>query len=82
MGIILNQPRYPVIDPNPSFIETVSNLNLDDLVKVTTAASGSTAFGYLAGLSVMISCYLSSCYFLHCYSVWQGFVDSECGADS
>ncbi|KAJ7538878.1 hypothetical protein O6H91_11G067100 [Diphasiastrum complanatum] len=51
MGIILDEPKHPVIDANPSFGKTVSNFSMLDYLKITTITGVSLPFGYLAGAS-------------------------------
>jgi len=45
----LPKPEYPVIDRNPPFTKTVANFSFLDYLRMTTIASGSVPFGYLAG---------------------------------
>ncbi len=49
MGILLDEPKYPVIDRAPSAGTTISNFNLADWLRVTAITSASIPVGYLAG---------------------------------
>lgn len=49
MGILLDEPKYPVIDRNPSAGTTVGNFNFSDYLKITALTAGSLPVGYLAG---------------------------------
>eukprot|EP00249_Psilotum_nudum_P007340 c20487_g1_i1 orf=46-339(+) len=49
MGIFFEEPKYPVIDRNPSPSTTIANFNLTDYLRITTFTAASFPFGYLAG---------------------------------
>jgi hypothetical protein len=49
MGILLDEPKFPVIERAPSAATTISNFNLTDWLRVTAVTSASIPVGYLAG---------------------------------
>ncbi|KAH9543218.1 hypothetical protein CY35_13G052100 [Sphagnum magellanicum] len=54
MGILLDGPKFPVIERAPSAATTISNFNFTDWLRVTAVTSASIPVGYLAGGSVNI----------------------------
>ncbi|KAI5084396.1 hypothetical protein GOP47_0000565 [Adiantum capillus-veneris] len=52
MGIIkYEEPKYPVINSDPSVSMIYSNFNTTDYCRITTFTSASLVYGYLAGVS-------------------------------
>jgi len=49
MGILLDEPKFPVIERAPSAATTISNFNLTDWLRVTAVTSASIPVGFLAG---------------------------------
>mmetsp|Transcript_24500 Transcript_24500/g.40993 ORF Transcript_24500/g.40993 Transcript_24500/m.40993 type:complete len:106 (+) Transcript_24500:73-390(+) len=52
MGIILDEPKYKVIDSAPSLGTCFANCGLDELKLAAGATLAATAYGCLAGKSV------------------------------
>jgi hypothetical protein len=52
MGIFYEEPKYPVIDKDPSVATIYSNFNFTDYLRITAFTSASMVFGYLAGKSL------------------------------
>jgi hypothetical protein len=46
---VLHKPKYPVVDPDPSFGRIVANFNLTDLAAVGAFTASGFAFGFLGG---------------------------------
>ena len=59
MGIQYEEPKYPVIDKDPSVSNIYSNFNFTDYLRITTFTSSSLVYGYLAGKSLSLSLSLS-----------------------
>jgi hypothetical protein len=51
MGIFLDEPKFPVIERNPSAGSTVSNFSFGDYMRITAFTATSLPVGYLAGPS-------------------------------
>eukprot|EP00250_Pteridium_aquilinum_P015509 c22626_g1_i1 orf=62-355(+) len=49
MGITYEEPKYPVIDRDPTVSSIYSNFNITDYLRITTFTSASLVYGYLAG---------------------------------
>jgi hypothetical protein len=49
MGIFLDEPKFPVIERNPTASSTISNFNFSDYVRITALTGASLPVGYLAG---------------------------------
>mmetsp|Transcript_4176 Transcript_4176/g.7196 ORF Transcript_4176/g.7196 Transcript_4176/m.7196 type:complete len:90 (+) Transcript_4176:63-332(+) len=45
MGVILEEPKYKVIDPSPSVTTTVANFNFVDLLKASAFVASAVAVG-------------------------------------
>ncbi|KAG0578029.1 hypothetical protein M758_5G192200 [Ceratodon purpureus] len=54
MGIFLDEPKYPVIERNPTAASTISNFNFSDYVRISAMTGVSLPVGFLAGGSVNI----------------------------
>ena len=53
MGIILDEPKYPVIDSAPSVPKTVTNFAFSDYRAITLFTAAALPFGYIAGKSFL-----------------------------
>lgn len=49
MGVIFNEPKYPVLDKAPGFWKTAGNFSMEDYTTWAVATAASYPFGYLAG---------------------------------
>lgn len=49
MGVIFNEPKYPVLDKAPGFWQTVGNFSLADYGVWAATVAVSYPFGYIAG---------------------------------
>ncbi|CAL8462245.1 g1776 [Coccomyxa elongata] len=49
MGVIFDEPKYPVIDKAPGFWQTVGNFNLTDYAVFAGTAAICGPFGYYVG---------------------------------
>lgn len=54
MGIFLDEPKFPVIERNPTASSTISNFSFSDYVRITAITGASLPVGFLAGGSVNI----------------------------
>ncbi|WCJ25405.1 hypothetical protein M5689_007290 [Euphorbia peplus] len=48
------EPRFPVIDPNPSFTKVISNFDSDQKTGLSTLAGLAIGIGYVAGKGELI----------------------------
>lgn len=49
MGIFLDEPKFPVIERNPTASSTISNFSFSDYIRITAMTGVSLPVGYLAG---------------------------------
>lgn len=49
MGVIFDEPKYPVIDKAPGFLKTVGNFSMSDYTTFLGTTAVCAPFGYLVG---------------------------------
>lgn len=49
MGVIFDEPKYPVIDKAPGFLKTVGNFTLSDYITFLATTGFCAPFGYFVG---------------------------------
>mmetsp|Transcript_36286 Transcript_36286/g.50399 ORF Transcript_36286/g.50399 Transcript_36286/m.50399 type:complete len:105 (-) Transcript_36286:102-416(-) len=52
MGVLIDEPKFPVIDPAPGIYTSFSNLRFSDVQIIAGATFGSYVYGYISGKGV------------------------------